>query len=257
VETAGPADAPAGTATVLVIDDDPDTRDLMRRMLAKEGYRVLEASDGEAGLEIARAAIPDVITLDVLMPGMDGWTVLSQLKTDPRLAAIPVVMLTITDERNLGFSLGASEYLTKPIERSRLQSVLARYRKEPGAPVLVVEDDEATRTTLRRALEKDGWEVTEAENGRQGLTQLDARRPGLVLLDLMMPEMDGFEFLEALRLRPAEGCPPVVVITAKELTEDDRQRLNGGVSRVLRKGTAAPNAIVSEVKHLLMGAAAR
>jgi CheY-like chemotaxis protein len=129
--------------------------------------------------------------------------------------------------------------------------VLARYRHGPGAPVLVVEDDEATRATLRRALEKDGWEVAEAENGRVGLTRLDSSRPDLVLLDLMMPEMDGFEFLEALRSRPAESCPPVVVITAKELTEEDRKRLNGGVSRVLRKGVTDPIAVVSEVRNLL------
>ena len=235
------APAPAGSGlgsagTVLVIDDDPATRDLLGRMLGKEGFRVLEAADGEAGVRLARAERPDVITLDVLMPGLDGWGVLAALKDDPALASIPVVMLTVTDERNLGFALGASEYLTKPIERARLSAVLARYRRTPGAGVLIVEDDADTRAMLRRALEKDGWQVSEAANGRIGLERVRAERPALVLLDLMMPEMDGFEFLDGLRSGLDGRAPDVVVITAKELTADDRLRLNGGVSRVLQKG---------------------
>jgi CheY-like chemotaxis protein len=221
---------------VLVIDDDPPTRDLLSRMLVKEGFQVLEAADGEAGIGLARAERPDVITLDVLMPGVDGWGVLAALKDDPAVASIPVVMLSVTDERNLGFALGASEYLTKPIERARLSAVLARYRRTPGAGVLIVEDDADTRTMLRRSLEKEGWRVSEAENGRTGLERVRAEQPTLVLLDLMMPEMDGFEFLDGLRAGFAEGAPDVVVITAKELTEDDRRRLSGGVSRVLHKG---------------------
>jgi PAS domain S-box-containing protein len=242
----------AGSAgTVLVIDDDPASRQLLGRMLLKEGFRVLEAAGGEAGLELARTARPDVITLDVLMPGLDGWGVLASLKTDPALAAIPVVMVSVMDEQNLGFALGAAEYLTKPIERDRLSAVLRRYRREPGGSVLVVEDDPATRTTLRRALEKEGWVVSEAGNGRQGLDRIETDRPALILLDLMMPEMDGFEFLEVLHARAPATAPPVVVITAKELTARDRERLNGGVSQVLRKGSAGAREVIAEVKHLL------
>ncbi len=235
--------------TVLVIDDDPATRDLLARMLGKEGFRVLEAANGEDGIRLARAERPDAITLDVLMPGLDGWGVLAALKDDPALASIPVVMLTVTDERNLGFALGAAEYLTKPIERARLSAVLARYRRAPGAGVLIVEDDADTRAVLRRSLEKEGWRVTEAENGRVGLERVHAEQPSLVLLDLMMPEMDGFEFLDGLRARPAVGAPDVVVITAKELTEDDRRRLSGGVSRVLQKGGQSSEDLVAEVRH--------
>ncbi|HTL04510.1 MAG TPA: GAF domain-containing protein [Gemmatimonadales bacterium] len=248
-----PAAATAPSGSVLVIDDDPAGRQLLHRMLAKEGFRVLEAANGEEGLALARAEHPDVITLDVLMPGLDGWGVLAALKDDPVLAAIPVVMLTVADERHLGFSLGAAEYLTKPIERAQLSAVLARYRRAPGAGVLIVEDDVATRAVLRRSLEKDGWTVSEAENGRVGLARVAAAPPAVVLLDLMMPEMDGFEFLEGLHAAAIPGSPrpPVVVITAKELTEADRQRLNGGVTRVLQKGGRNGDDLIAEVRSLM------
>ena len=242
---------PAGEAgTVLIVDDDPTARELMARHLRKAGFQVLEAPDGRAGLEAARAAHPDVITLDVLMPRMDGWAVLQELKSDPELADIPVIMATITDERNLGIALGASEYLTKPIDRGRLAAVLARYSRA-GSPrrVLVVEDDESARALIRRALEAEGWEVDEAENGRVALERLAEREPALVLLDLMMPEMDGFEFLETLREGDDPSPVPVVVITAKELTEEDRLRLNGGVERIVQKGSR--DRFLREVRDLV------
>jgi PAS domain S-box-containing protein len=256
---AAPAAGGGVAGTVLIIDDDPDTRQLLSRMLVKEGFRILEAASGDAGLALARAERPDVITLDVVMPGLDGWSVLAALKDDPALAAIPVVMLTITDDRNLGFALGASEYLTKPIERARLSAVLARYRRDPGAGVLIVEDDADTRTMLRRSLEKEGWRVSEAANGRIGLEQVAADPPALVLLDLMMPEMDGFEFLEGLRTQPGHQDLDVVVITAKELTEDERRRLSGGVSRVLQKGGHSREEFLAEVRARVAtnGSAAR
>ena len=251
VVTPAPPVAAGGTAgTVLVIDDDPATRQLLARMLGKEGFRVVEAPGGEEGLALARSERPDVITLDVLMPGLDGWGVLAALKSEPALASIPVVMLSIMDERNLGFSLGAAEYLTKPIERAQLSAVLARYRRAPGSGVLVVEDDAATRTVLRRALEKEGWRVTEAENGRIGLEQM-ATKPALILLDLMMPEMDGFEFLDGLRSRHATEAPPVVVITAKTLTDEDRHRLNGGVARVVQKHALDAEGLLTEVRRVV------
>jgi CheY-like chemotaxis protein/anti-sigma regulatory factor (Ser/Thr protein kinase) len=233
-------ETPLGSAagTVLVVDDEPTARELMARHLRRAGYQVVEAADGRAGLAAARASRPDVITLDVLMPQMDGWAVLKELKSDPTLADIPVIMATITDERNLGIALGASEYLTKPIDRERLAAILARYSRA-GAPrrVLVVEDDESARALIRRALESEGWEVDEAENGRVALERLAESEPALVLLDLMMPEMDGFEFLETLRDGADPSRVPVVVITAKELTEEDHLRLNGGVERIVQKGS--------------------
>ena len=244
--------AGAGAATVLVIDDDAAARTLLRRHLAKAGYRVEEAADGKSGLARARAFHPDVITLDAMMPGMDGWAVLAALKADPALADIPVVMATILDEERLGFALGASEYLTKPIGRSRLLAAVDKFAgRVPGARVLVVEDDEPARTMLRRTLTKAGWVVADAENGRVGLERMREQVPTLILLDLMMPEMDGFEFLEALRTEPAWREVPVVVITAKVLTEDDRRRLNGGVEAVVQKGGRMSTDLLTEVQRLV------
>jgi PAS domain S-box-containing protein len=240
--------------TVLVVDDDAGVRNLLGRFLSREGFRVETALDGETGLELARELIPTIITLDVLMPGMDGWSVLSSLKADPALAAIPVVILSVVDDKPMGFALGVSEYLTKPIDRKGLTAVLAKYAPTSAErSVLVVEDDAATRETLRRTLEQHGWQVDEAANGRIALDRVAARLPALVLLDLVMPEMDGFEFLEGLRRRAVPRIP-VVVITAKDLTDEDRRRLNGGVARVFEKGRGGPEAVLAEVQGLIGGA---
>jgi len=234
---------------VLVIDDDGSSRDLVRRHLERDGYRVATASDGEVGLAMAKELEPVAITLDVLMPGIDGWSVLSKLKADPILAHIPVIMLTILDEKPLGVALGASGYLTKPVDRERLLEVVGRFAKDASTKVLVIEDDENTRDIVRRTLEGVGCTVVEAENGRVGLERVDEEVPSLILLDLMMPELDGFGFLEALRARPGGTDIPVVVITSKDLTDDDRARLNGGVERILEKGASLREEIVLGLRH--------
>jgi len=237
---------------VLVIDDDPAARAITRRVLSREGYGVVEAADGETGLRLARELKPRLITLDILMPGMDGWAVLAALKADPELAGTPVILQTILEDRNLGYALGASEYLTKPIDRKRLAALVKRYvPNRSTGPVLLVEDDAPTRGLLGRTLTKAGWTVQEAENGRIALEQLSQTRPSLILLDLMMPEMDGFEFLDALRREEAGHAVPVVVITAKTLTEQDRRRLNGGVERVVLKHTLNADALLAEVRRVV------
>ncbi|MSV30558.1 MAG: response regulator, partial [Bryobacterales bacterium] len=237
-EIAAEPDLPENASVVLVIDDDPAVHDLMRRSLARDGFRVLCARNGEEGLAMAREMKPDAITLDVMMPGLDGWSVLSTLKSDPAVADIPVVMVTIVDDKNLGYALGASDYLTKPLDRSRLKSVIGRYRREGGVRcALVVDDDAAVRDVTRRTLENDGWLVREAENGRVALERAEESLPDVVLLDLMMPEMDGFEFLELFRQREEWRTIPVVVVTAKDLTPEDHLRLSGHVGQVLQKGT--------------------
>ena len=230
---------PSGASLILVIDDDPAVRDMMKRFLSKEGFRVETASSGQEGLLRARDLRPDVITLDVMMPGMDGWSVLSALKTNPTLASIPVVMMTIVSDKNLGFALGATEYLTKPVDREQLVGLLRKYQCERSlCSILVVEDDQVTREMMARTLENEGWNVCQAENGRVGLERMTDDEPGLILLDLMMPEMDGFEFLENLRKNETWRSIPVVVVTAMELTSEDRQQLNGQVQQVLQKGRA-------------------
>jgi signal transduction histidine kinase/CheY-like chemotaxis protein len=237
--------------TVLVIDDEPAIHELLTRALAKHGLKVEGAFGGEEGLRLARKLRPNAITLDVMMPGMDGWTVLAALKSDAELADIPVVMLTIVDNKNLGYALGASEYITKPIDRERLVSILLRYRVAAGSVALVVEDDDASREMLRRLLETQGWRVAEAPDGRAGLDRLRAVKPGVVLLDLMMPEMDGFQFLDEMRANPEWNGVPVIVITAKDLTDEDRHRLNGHVSRVLQKGQYRSDELLTEVSRVV------
>jgi CheY-like chemotaxis protein len=242
----------ANGGSVLVIDDDARVHDMLQRSLAKEGLRVLTAHSGEEGLKMARELHPDAITLDVMMPGMDGWAVLAALKSDPELADIPVIMLTIVDDQNMGYSLGATDYLTKPIDRDRLTAILKRHvGQEHSRSVLIVEDDADTREVTRRVLELGGWSVVEAENGRVGLERLASIRPGVILLDLMMPEMDGFEFVSELRKNPEWKSIPVVVVTAKDLTSEDRARLTGQVGLILQKGSYSREELLRETTALV------
>ena len=244
-------------STILVIDDDPITRDLIRRHLVKEGFHVQTAVSGQEGLRLAAEIKPDVITLDVLLPSMDGWMVLSELKANPQVADIPVVIVTMVDHKQMGFALGAADYLVKPIERQRLLNVINKYRRKNGAPagasgrVLVVEDDDPTRDVLRRTLVKEGWDIIEADNGRSALESMAASQPDLILLDLMMPEMDGFQFITELRQEPTWLSIPVVVVTAKELTAAERLQLNGYVERVLQKGKYDRDYLLRQIADLV------
>ena len=189
------------------------------------------------------------------MPGMDGWAVLSALKADAELAPIPVIMLTVVDDRNLGYALGAADYLTKPIDRERLLAALARHRRD--LPVLIVEDDADLRALLRRLLEQAGYGVLEAAHGRAALDQVRAGHPGLIVLDLMMPEMDGFEFLEELRRDEGGRAIPVIVVTARDLSAEDRRRLNGQVERILEKAAYSREALLGEVRALVTASVGR
>jgi CheY-like chemotaxis protein len=170
-----------------------------------------------------------------MMPGLDGWTVLAAIKGDPKLQDIPVILLTIVDEKNRGFSLGASEYLVKPVDRDKLTSVMRSIVGTLDRRVLLVDDDDDGRKTVRLALQQDGWDVKEAENGRIALARLGEERPTAIILDLMMPEMDGFEFLDEMRRKSDWRDIPVVVVTAMDLTAEDRSRLNGAVERIIEK----------------------
>jgi CheY-like chemotaxis protein len=236
----------------LVVDDDPATRDLLARFLRAEGFGVLVADRGEEGLRLARQVRPALMTLDVLMPGMDGWAVLGALKSDPATADIPVVLLTILDDRDLGFALGATDYLTKPVDRERLLTLVRKYvPQDQQRRALVIDDDPATREMLRRMLERDGWTVSEAANGRAGLDRVASTPFDLVLLDLMMPELDGFKFVERLRAEQARRAIPVLVVTAKDLTDEERRRLNGKVEKVIQKGSYSRDTLLAEVRQLV------
>ena len=238
VEQPAPAVAAAdGRATVLVVDDDPSVRDLLAKTLEKEGYRVIAAGNGVEALALARQHRPQAITLDVLMPQMDGWSALKELKADAALRDIPVIMVSVLNERGMAIPLGAADFVTKPVDRQRLTAILREHCAGPsGASILVVEDDLPTREALCRSLESMGYTAHNAVNGRTGLDWLAKHpAPSLILLDLMMPEMDGFEFLRELRKQPAFANVPVIVVTAKELTEEDARILSGQTEGIIAK----------------------
>lgn len=240
--------AVGSAVTVLVVDDDASARDLLTTNLGREGYRTVQARGGDEALELARKLRPDAITLDVLMPKKDGWTVLGALKADPVLRDIPVVMVTVAPDRGIGLSLGAAEVMTKPVDRGQLTALLRQLLSRDG-PILVVEDDLATRETVRHTVEKLGLTVAEVTNGRLALTWLgENSAPALILLDLMMPEMDGFEFLDTFNRRPDWRHIPVVVITAKQLTAAERALLAGRTRIVIRKGASMDTDVADAIR---------
>jgi len=238
--------------TVLVIDDDPEAQDIVERFLRKDGFEVATACSGEEGLHLAHILKPAAITLDVMMPDMDGWSVLRALKANPVLQDIPVVMLTMVDDKSKGYTLGATDYLTKPVDRNQLHSALARYCI-PGesCSVLLVEDDKPTREIMAHTLEKAGWQVREAGNGREALDQLTQEKPRLILLDLMMPVMDGFDFLLEMRANTEWQNIPVIVLTAKDLTEEDRRTLSGRVEQIVEKGARPHEYVVNLIRQVI------
>ncbi len=247
-EPAAPLAVPAGGAAVLVIEDDQEVREILEGVLADEGYRVLTATGTSDGLRLAREAHPDAITLDLELPGLEGWSLLSTLKSDPDLGEVPVVVLLVAGDR-AGAPLGAADYLTKPVDRDRLLAVLRRHCVDHQAPVLVIDDDPPTREMLRRMLEREGFRVAEAGDGRAGLERVAEHLPSLVLLDLLMPGLDGFGFLAELQTRSEWRAIPVVVVTAKDLSAEEQAMLSGRVAEVLRKGAYTRERLLAEVRE--------
>jgi PAS domain S-box-containing protein len=269
-----PAEAPAtnggqsqttpaeeGEDMVLVIDDDPNARALLSRFLIREGFAVRAASDGPTGLKLARSAKPRAILLDVMMPHMDGWAVLSALKADPELADIPVVMETIVHEKGLAFSLGAEDYLTKPIQWPRLKKILDRFRSETPAPVLIVDDDSSTRGLVSDLLEQEGWAAVEARDIDAILERFTNTRPYVVIVDLNMTALNGFALIRELRRLPGWQEVPVVALSAHELSADERRRLDGYVQQIINTENDAPEGLLAVLRRVRSrtahGAAAR
>jgi DNA-binding response OmpR family regulator len=243
--------AVAGLARVLVIDDDPHARELVARNLIREGFEVRGAASGDAGIELTRAWHPHVILLDVMMPGRDGWSVLAELKGDPELAAIPVILSTMLENRELGFAMGAADYMRKPVDWDRLEGMIARHAPRGEQPILVVEDDPASREMLVRVVQRTGLPVREAVDGLEALAMIAEERPQLILLDLMMPRVDGFDFVERLRQSDRGAEIPVLVVTAKSLTPEDFERLHGKVEDVLRKGAFRQDELVARIRAMI------
>ena len=252
VQASGAVDGARPGSTILVIDDDAEACDIIGRFLEKDGFNVVTALSGEAGLRLAHQLQPVAITLDVMMPDMDGWSVLRALKVDPVLHDVPVVLLTMVDDKSKGYTLGATDYLTKPVDRDQLRDALARHCI-PGEPdsVLLVEDDAATREMMTRTLEKAGWQVSQAGNGREALDRITQEKPRLILLDLMMPVMDGFDFLLEMRANAEWQDIPVIVLTAKDLTEEDRRLLSGRVEQIVEKGACDHEHAVNLIRQVV------
>jgi CheY-like chemotaxis protein len=211
------------------------------------------AANGPEGLALASSLKPSAITLDVMMPGMDGWAVLSQLKSDPELAEIPVIMLTIVDDQQLGFSLGAADYLTKPIQWERLHAILNRLREQSRLEHRHRGGRRpSVRELLERNLAKEGWTVRWRRMAARASNASRSSSPTLIFLDLMMPVMDGFEFLQELRRRPDTRELPVIIITSMELSESDRRQLSSQVVKIIEKGQTTAEEVLNEVRSLLM-----
>lgn len=253
VEAAPRAPVASRPGCVLVVEDDPSSRELLRRCLEGAGYQVATVADGLEVVERARELRPVAITLDVMLPGQSGWAVLRALKGDPQLSRIPVVLATFLHQRQLGFALGASAYLSKPIDRDALVEALSEAVVERSAPVLIVEDDADAREVLARTLAAKGWAVDTAADGIQAIERVEAQAPSAVVLDLMMPRMDGFGVLRHLRSDPRFQEIPVVVVTATVLTRVERDALFEGAQQVLSKAEHTAADVLREVDRLVMG----
>ena len=246
------ATAEPGRDYVLVIDDDETARQLIADYLAQAGFAVITAANGVEGLKRAKEYHPIAITLDVIMPDIDGWTVLAALRGDPELADIPTIMATIVDEQRHGMTLGAVGYLTKPIDRDKLVDLVAKYRAPSGPTrILVVEDDATQRELIRSWLEPQNWSVIEADNGRVAIDRLSERVADVILLDLMMPEMDGFQLVAEMQKHPAWSKIPVIVVTARDLTVEDHARLNSLIEMILRKERFNPATLIESIRQVV------
>ncbi|MCP4696256.1 MAG: response regulator [Gammaproteobacteria bacterium] len=247
---------PPADGTVLIINNDPMDSARLHDYISKLGYDVAIARGGREGLVLAKKLHPDMITLDVMMPEMDGWQVLAELKADPKLADVPVFMLSLAESEESGYSLGASGYMVKPVDHAQLSRILDKHRPHDLSSVplvMVVEDDAATRDMMERLLTKSGWRVCKAENGEAALASMTAEEPNLILSDLMMPKMDGFEFISRVRQNPRWHSIPVVVLTSKDLTEEDHKRLCNGVANIFQKGAYSRDELLNEVRTALNG----
>jgi CheY-like chemotaxis protein len=253
-EIAAPVQEDGRAGTVLVVDDDEAARDLLVRFLRREGFAVRTAADGSAALPLAREVKPVAVLLDVMMPRMDGWAVLSAMKADPELADIPVIMVTFVQEKGLGFSLGAADYLTKPVQWARLKKVLDRYRS-PGS-ALVAEGDGETRAELRRLLEGEGWTVEEAADRAAVLRRMEAggALPGLVLA-AVPADGEGLELVQDIRRHPAWRSVPLIALAEGELSSAEVERLRGQVRRIVWSEDGLPDELIAELRRIAAGGA--
>ncbi len=239
-----------GDITVMIVDDDLMIQQLLRGALETEGVKVVVAGDGLTALRMARETRPSAIILDIRLPKLDGWQVLAELKSTPGLSNIPVVIVSVEEERARGYSLGAVEYLVKPVDPQRLMTVVQQAIAPGSNEVLVVDDDAGTREMVSRHLRAAGFATTEAHDGEEALLRSRVSTPALLILDLVMPRLDGFEVLR--RMRDAGSPTPVVVLTGKQLSREEEDMLRAGMARVITKGGFAVDEVVQEAKRLVL-----
>lgn len=247
---------PHKLATLLIIDDDPDSHALLSRSLRREGFQLLSATNGEQGIDLLQQGHQvDVILLDILMPTESGWQILHRLKTDPLTQHIPVILMSVIDEQQRGLALGASDYVVKPIERNRLLDSIGRLTAlDPSTSevkALIVEDDPDTREILSRILSAERWKIATAHNGLEALDRLADYIPDVILLDLMMPKMDGFQVLGNLRADPRWRHIPVVIVTAKVLSQQEHDFLRQGATHILQKGELDHSILIQHARHAM------
>jgi CheY-like chemotaxis protein len=234
---------------VLVVDDDPLVHQLLQSELEKEGLRVLRAMDGVEAMSLAHKHTPNAIVLDLILPKLDGWTVLAELKSTPALAHIPVVIISIEEHRAKGISLGACEYLVKPVDAGRLTAIVSRAVQPGTGDILIVDDDAGARELLSRQLRRIGFSTAEARDGEEALLRMQTNRPALIVLDLVMPRGGGFEVLRQMRADKIDI--PVVVLSGKTLDDEERKELSAGIAGIVHKSGAGIDSVVAEVRRLL------
>jgi CheY-like chemotaxis protein len=237
---------------ILVVEDDPAAAELLSRQLVSAGYRTEVARTGGEALDKARRLQPAAITLDIILPEVDGWEVITRLKSDEATSGIPIVVVSVVDNPELGIALGAIDYFVKPVDGKALVNRLSRFGlKKDEVRVLVVDDQAANRTWLTKTLEPAGFKVVPASGGREAIDLARSIKPDFVLLDLMMPEVTGFDVVEALRADPSTRDVPIMVLTATNLTEADKRLLNGRVSQILSRGSVATSDIVGLLQRVV------
>ncbi len=252
-EISPPQQAPSCSNSILVIDDDPMIREWIVRALKGYGFEILTASSGIDGLRLAEENLPGIIILDICMPEMDGWEVLTRLKENPQLAQIPVIILSMMEDKNKAYALGTADYLVKPVDSAALNAVLKKYlNSNPSCSILVVEDEPDQRNVFRKILEKKGCMVVESENGISALKQLETFQPDLIILDLMLPEMDGFQFVEEIQKHPQWNSIPIIVATAKDLSVEERAFLAPRVGKIFQKGVYTQKELMGKVEDMVL-----
>jgi CheY-like chemotaxis protein len=251
------ADVEDGVRTALVVEDDLKSAELVRVQLEAEGFKVLHAISAEAALELAGKQPLSLITLDIMLPSMDGWELLTRLKKIPALRRIPVVIISIVADPSKGFSLGAAAVMQKPISRQALFESLTDLgllgSKERPAKVLVVDDDRAAVEVVALRLAKTGSTVLRAYGGAEAIQIARREYPDVIVLDIMMPEVSGFDVVEALRATPETARIPIVIVTAKEISDVDRKRLKGNVTAIMDKGQFSREELTGEVRRAMAG----